>query len=595
VNFNEYLFFITCISKKHIALSLFLIFLLLSIYLFGCSDQVTLPTTEQLAEFENAGPLRPTVDFDLLIKAKIGGGPYKVMHGDVLELTIPAILQAVTDEVSGTPDQVKPSPFRVSESGTINLPIVGEITVTGKTLSQIESAVIDAYYPAYAATRPSVFVRVAEFKTIMVSISGAVQKPGVYSLRSDQKSLVALIMEAGGIINDGASAIRISHHDQVVPINKEAIPKPPDLNKTKQVKFFSRYPGSNEVKIQLYFQQEAPLSTIGILTIRQDEKRLLTDQIDLADKRERLLLLDKLAQTEPIVSIVDIDQKLDQLKESLTSEFGKYKDGYKVSDSNIDLSNLLTANSALQENLAPAEYRVTNTSLVQKLSSQAKRKLREHLQSTSDSQQGKTVNDNISSNLEFSTNRSVQESTLLDDALGRNAPKITARSRKPGTKRISNRGALQEPETLVLPVKGFNIPFVDVALQDGDSVIVERLAQPLFSVIGLVNKPGNFPYPPDVRYNLMQALAFAGGFVQAADPRYATIYRLKPDGTIVSAIYKLVNVGNGSQLTYALNVHIKPGDIVAVEHTPRTRTAMFLDRIFRINIGTYLRMEDAWD
>ena len=594
MNFVKCRPFIACISEKQIALGLFLTTLLLPIYLVGCSDQVTLPTTEQLVEFENAGPLRPAVDIDRLVKAKIGGGPYEVAPGDVLELTLPAILQAVTDEQSGMPDQVKPYPFRVTESGTINLSIVGEIKVAGKTLSQIESAIIDAYYPAYAVTRPSVFVRVAEYKTVKVSVSGAVQKPGIYSLRSDQMSLVALLMEAGGIVDDGATVIRISHRDQVMPINKEATPKPLVPSKTKQVKFSSRYPGSNnEVKIQLHFQQEAPLSTIGILTIRQDEKRLLTDQIDLADKRERLLLLDKLARNEPIALIVEVEQKLNELKESLKAEFGKYNE-YIVSDSNIDLTNLLTASSSLGQNLTQAESQNVNASLEQKLTSQARRKLFEYRQGAGDSQQDKTVNVNISSNPEFPRDRSQQNSTL-DDALNQEASKIAGRNRKPGTERITNQDTLQEPEALVLPIRGLNIPFADIELQDGDSVIVERMELPLFSVIGLVNRPGNFPYPPDVQYNLMQALAFAGGFNLAADPRYASVYRLKPDGTIASAIFKLVNVGKGLQFTDSLNVHIKPGDIVAVEHTPRTRTKLFLDSVFRINIGTYLRLEDLYD
>jgi protein involved in polysaccharide export with SLBB domain len=172
---------------------------------------------------------------------------------------------------------------------------------------------------------------------------------------------------------------------------------------------------------------------------------------------------------------------------------------------------------------------------------------------------------------------------------------IAGLGENPRRGRITEPGRLQGPETVVLPIKGLNIPFADVPLQDGDSVIVERLELPLFTVMGLVNRPGNFPHPPDVRYNLMQALAFAGGLNQAADPRYATVYRLKPDGTIVSAAFEVANIRDGSQLTAALNVSIKPGDIVAVEHTPRTRTQVFLDRVFRINIGTYLRLDDAWE
>ena len=62
------------ISKIRVLFSLFLTILLL-VNLAGCSDEVLLPSTGQLAEFEHAGPVRPTVDMDRLIKAKIGGGP----------------------------------------------------------------------------------------------------------------------------------------------------------------------------------------------------------------------------------------------------------------------------------------------------------------------------------------------------------------------------------------------------------------------------------------------------------------------------------------------------------------------------------------
>jgi len=61
---------------------------------------------------------------------------------------------------------------------------------------------------------------------------------------------------------------------------------------------------------------------------------------------------------------------------------------------------------------------------------------------------------------------------------------------------------VQEP-AILLPVVGMNIPFRDVALEEGDTVVVEQIQMPLFTVIGLVNKPGNYEYPPMVKYNLM--------------------------------------------------------------------------------------------
>ena len=107
--------------------------------------------------------------------------------------------------------------------------------------------------------------------------------------------------------------------------------------------------------------------------------------------------------------------------------------------------------------------------------------------------------------------------------------------------------------------------------------------------MGLVNSPGNFTYPPDVKFTLMQAIGFGGGLNLITEPRYATIYRLKRNGTCIHVTFPIK--GN-AKLANASNTLIKPGDIIAVEHTPRTRTALFLDRTFRISIGTYWSLDN---
>jgi len=64
-----------------------------------------------------------------------------------------------------------------------------------------------------------------------------------------------------------------------------------------------------------------------------------------------------------------------------------------------------------------------------------------------------------------------------------------------------------------------------VAIKDGDTIEVERLDPVTFSVTGLVQKPGAFPYLPGRKVNLMQALAEAGGLNDKADPQFAKVYR----------------------------------------------------------------------
>jgi polysaccharide export outer membrane protein len=145
--------------------------------------------------------------------------------------------------------------------------------------------------------------------------------------------------------------------------------------------------------------------------------------------------------------------------------------------------------------------------------------------------------------------------------------------------RIHREGA--EPEPLHLPVVGLNVPFEDVVLKGGETVVVANYEAKEFTVFGLVNKSGAYPYPEDRRYTLMQALAVAGGVDEFAAPRYATVYRSKPSGEVIGCTFRI----DGTELLHASNVMIKPGDVVAVDHTPGSWTRSLLSRILGFSIS----------
>ena len=75
---------------------------------------------------------------------------------------------------------------------------------------------------------------------------------------------------------------------------------------------------------------------------------------------------------------------------------------------------------------------------------------------------------------------------------------------------------------------------------------------------------------------------------------YATFYRLQADGTVDGITLELVNPKSKQQLTDALSFALRPGDIVSVESTPRTRAKVFFDRIFRITLGLYFTPDTLW-
>ena len=135
----------------------------------------------------------------------------------------------------------------------------------------------------------------------------------------------------------------------------------------------------------------------------------------------------------------------------------------------------------------------------------------------------------------------------------------------------------EDAETLALPFRDATIPFADIALKEGDVVEVVRLDTQVFTVLGLVQAPGTFPYPTDARYNLAQVVAYAGGGDPIGDPHFVSVYRQDASGNLVTARFRR----DGNYLTEAANLAIRPGDIVFVEKTFRTRTRQFFDKIFR--------------
>ncbi len=88
----------------------------------------------------------------------------------------------------------------------------------------------------------------------------------------------------------------------------------------------------------------------------------------------------------------------------------------------------------------------------------------------------------------------------------------------------------------------------------------------IFAVLGLVNNPGVFEYPPGVTYNLAEAIAFAQGLDLVSSPHYVQVYRESGDGRIVCAVFDV----SAGEFGNAASVVIKPGDIIMVADTSRT-------------------------
>jgi polysaccharide export outer membrane protein len=96
---------------------------------------------------------------------------------------------------------------RVSEAGTINLSLIGDVQVAGKTTSEIALTVKKLLEAKYMQ-RASVDVQVTEFRSRPISVIGAVKSPGNLSF-SGRWTLLEAITAAGGLSENHGNVVYI--------------------------------------------------------------------------------------------------------------------------------------------------------------------------------------------------------------------------------------------------------------------------------------------------------------------------------------------------------------------------------------------------
>lgn len=172
---------------------------------------------------------------------------------------------------------------------------------------------------------------------------------------------------------------------------------------------------------------------------------------------------------------------------------------------------------------------------------------------------------------------------------------------EPYMSRVSDEGTITLPIVGDIPVEGKTLAEIEALVKKAyypeyvvnPPMIVCKVEEyqgeheNVFTVTGLANKPDAYEYPPDVQYNLMEALAFAGGLNMIADPHTVRIFRQQENGEVVEAAFKV----DEKNMSYAYNVEIKPGDVIHVPHTLMTRLNLFLSDVFDITVGADARYD----
>lgn len=134
---------------------------------------------------------RPASVSDFTSMSEPGHVAYRVGPLDVLEISVFRV-----PELSKT--------VQVADTGTINLPLIGEVPASGRTAQEIEQDVT-ARLGAEYLQKPQVTVFIKEYNARRVTVDGSVRKPGVYPLRG-RTTLLQVITMAEGLDYNRASS-----------------------------------------------------------------------------------------------------------------------------------------------------------------------------------------------------------------------------------------------------------------------------------------------------------------------------------------------------------------------------------------------------
>jgi len=120
-----------------------------------------------------------------------GSATYQIGVQDVIEIVVfkvPELTRSV----------------QVSDSGTINLPLIGEMQAAGLTSQEIERELTRRLGVTYLKN-PQVNIYVKEYNSQRVTVEGAVRSPGVFPIRG-KMTLMQALASSGGVDRDYASS-----------------------------------------------------------------------------------------------------------------------------------------------------------------------------------------------------------------------------------------------------------------------------------------------------------------------------------------------------------------------------------------------------
>jgi polysaccharide export outer membrane protein len=175
----------------------------------ACVWLLVLPATfaqQSIADSKRLDPVAPSVaTVQPLIPASPGAGVpagVKIGNGDLLEINVYTVY--------GAPDVTQKT--RVSSTGNVSLPFVGDVRVAGLTSEKAEDVIEKAFRDGQFMNNPHVSILIDEYATQGVSVMGEVNKPSVYPVVAPRR-LLDLLSEAGGLTARAGKMVLVTRRD----------------------------------------------------------------------------------------------------------------------------------------------------------------------------------------------------------------------------------------------------------------------------------------------------------------------------------------------------------------------------------------------
>ena len=111
------------------------------------------------------------------------------------------------------------SDARVSERGSVSMPLIGEVKIAGLSQAQAAKLIASELKKGKYLNNPQVTVALTTLRSRQVSVLGLVVRPGLYPLDTAEMKVPQVIAAAGGIAPGGSETVTVIRSGKPIPVN----------------------------------------------------------------------------------------------------------------------------------------------------------------------------------------------------------------------------------------------------------------------------------------------------------------------------------------------------------------------------------------